>query len=229
MTRIAIITAVAAERDAIARGAGVVEHLQAGPFETIRGTVRADADIAVVAAGVGPAAAASAAMAIALSGVDVLISAGVAGGFSGRADIGDIVVATVALAGDLGVQTAEGFLDLSKLGFGASAYTVDVAASADTAERLAAAGLATRRGPVLTVSSATGTDERATELAERYDAVAEAMEGAGVGHVAALMGIPFVELRAVSNLVGRRDLTAWNLPVALATLERAMRTLFGRQ
>lgn len=229
MTRIAVVTAVPAERDAVARGVGVTERRQAGPYETIGGVVRGDAELVVLAAGVGPAAAAAAAMAVALGGVDVLFSCGVAGGFPGRADIGDVVVATTSVAADLGAQSPEGFLDLAELGFGPSTYPVDEGASAHTAERLAAAGIPTRRGAVLTVSAATGTDARATELGARHDPVAEAMEGAGVAHVANLLRIPLVELRAVSNLVGVRDTDAWQLPQALATLERAMHTLFARQ
>lgn len=229
MTRIAIVTAVDAERDAIARGAGVTGRQRAGPFDTLAGVVRGDADLVVLAAGVGPAAAAAAAMAIALDGVDVLFSAGIAGGFAGRAAIGDVVIATTVIAGDLGAQSADGFLDLAALGFGTSSYAVDAAASAHTAERLATGGIGTRRGPVVTVSAATGTDARAAELASRYAAAAEAMEGAGVAHVATLMGIPLVELRAISNIVGRRDAAGWDLPAALSVLERAMRTLFGRQ
>lgn len=228
MTRIAIVTAVAAERDAVARGVGVSERLQAGPFETVSGVVRGAADLVVLAAGVGPAAAAAAAMALALDGVDILISAGVAGGFAGRAAIGEIVVATAAVAADLGAESEQGFLDLADLGFGAARFAVDGAASAHTAERLGAHGIAARRGPIVTVSCATGTDERAGELAARYDAAAEAMEGAGVAHVATLMGIPFLEIRAVSNIVGRRDPLSWDLPAAIAALERAMHTLFAR-
>lgn len=230
MTRIGIVAAVSAERDAIARGAGVTVRKQTGPFETVTGVVRADADLVVLAAGVGPAAAAAAAMALALGGVDVLFSAGVAGGFAGRAAIGEIVVATEIVAADLGAQSPAGFLDLSALGFGTSRYDVDAAASAHTAQRLIAAGIGTRRGSVITVATATGSDERAAELADRYAcAAAEAMEGAGVAHVATLMGIALVELRAVSNVVGRRDPADWDLPAALAVLERAMCTLFARQ
>lgn len=229
MTRIAVVTAVAAERDAVARGAGIADRREVGPFETVSGLVRADAHMVVVAAGVGPAAAAAAAMAIALDGVDVLFSAGVGGGFAGRAGIGDIVVATSVVAGDLGAHSPDGFLDLDALGFGSSTFGVEPAAAADTATRLNAHGVTARTGPVVTLSAATGTDERAAELGLRHDAVAEAMEGAGVAHVAALLGIPLVELRAISNLVGRRDTSAWDLPLALSALERAMRTLFGRQ
>ncbi|MEO6712586.1 MAG: futalosine hydrolase [Mycobacteriales bacterium] len=228
MTRIAVVTAVPRERDAVAAGVGVCERRRAGPYETIGGVVRGDAELVVLAAGVGPAAAAAAAMAIALGGVDVLFSAGVAGGFAHRSDVGDLVVATAVVAADLGANSPDGFLDLSALGFGAATYAVDEAASAHTAERLAAQGVAARRGAVLTVSAATGTDERALELASRHDAAAEAMEGAGVAHVASLLGIPLVELRAISNVVGRRDLDAWEVPRALAALEHAMHILFAR-
>lgn len=227
MTRIAVVTAVAAERDAVARGAGVSDKREVPPFETLSGTVRGGAQLVVLAAGVGPAAAAAAAMAIALGGVDVLVSAGVAGGFAGRAAIGDLVVASSVVAADLGADSPDGFIDLDALGFGRSTFAVDEAASADTAARLAAAGIPTRRGPILTVSGATGTDGRATQLASRYAAAAEAMEGAGVAHVAALLAVPMLELRAVSNLVGRRDPAGWDLAAALDALERAMHLLFA--
>lgn len=229
MTRIGIVTAVAAERDAVARGAGVGERRQCGPYDTIGGTVRADAELVVLAAGVGPAAAAAAAMAIALGGVDVLFSAGVAGAFAGRADVADIVVASAVIAADLGAHSPDGFIDMTTLGFGETTFSVDEPVSAHTAQRLTEQGIATRRGPILTVSAATGTDQRAVELAAGHDAVAEAMEGAGVAHVATLLNIPLVELRAVSNAVGHRDVAAWDMPRALAALERAMRALFARE
>jgi futalosine hydrolase len=33
-------------------------------------------------------------------------------------------------------------------------------------------------------------------------------------------GVPFLELRGISNLVGVRDRAGWNLPAALAALTR---------
>lgn len=228
MTRIAVVTAVGPERDAVARGVGVESKLTAGPYETVSGLVRADAEFLVLAAGVGPAAASAAAMALALEGVDILMSAGIGGGFADRAGIGEIVVASAVVAADLGAESGDGFLDLSALGFGPSEFAVDAAASDHTAQRLNEHGIAARRGPIVTVSTATGTDERAAQLSARYAATAEGMEGAGVAHVGALMQIPVVEIRAISNLVGRRDSASWDVPGALTALERAMRVLFGR-
>jgi futalosine hydrolase len=46
------------------------------------------------------------------------------------------------------------------------------------------------------------------------------MEGFGVASAAARVGVPFAEVRAVSNVVGPRDRTAWRIADALAALER---------
>jgi futalosine hydrolase len=81
-------------------------------------------------------------------------------------------------------------------------------------------------GDVLTVSTVTGTRERATELVKRHpDAVAEAMEGFGIALAARQAKAAFAELRTISNPVGPRDRAAWRLPEALAALERAAATL----
>ncbi|HSA50180.1 MAG TPA: futalosine hydrolase, partial [Yinghuangia sp.] len=74
-------------------------------------------------------------------------------------------------------------------------------------------------GPILSVSTATGSAARATELTKRHPgAAAEGMEGFGVAVAAADAGVPVCELRAVSNLVGPRDREAWRIPDALRVL-----------
>ncbi len=50
----------------------------------------------------------------------------------------------------------------------------------------------------------------------------EAMEGFGVLRAAQLAGVPALELRAVSNLVGEPDRSRWRIPDALAALEQAL-------
>ena len=82
-----------------------------------------------------------------------------------------------------------------------------------------------RTGAVLTVSTVTGTAERASELRARHPrALAEAMEGFGVAEAAAAHGVPVLEIRAVSNPVGPRDRAAWRIGDALTTLT----TAFGK-
>lgn len=203
--RVLVMTAVAAERDAILRGLG--------------GNERFD----VVLAGVGPAsAAASTAMALAAADYGLVISAGIAGGFAGRAEIGSLVVASEIVCADLGVETLEGFSSVDELGFGSSRVPVQAQLAAAITERLRAAGLPVQTGPIVTVSTATGTAATASALAERVQgAAAEGMEGFGVAAAASLYGVPVLEIRAVSNPVGPRDRAAWRIREALDALEAA--------
>ena len=70
-------------------------------------------------------------------------------------------------------------------------------------------------GPIATVATCSGTDEFANQVTERTGAIAEAMEGAAVMHVANLMNTPAIEIRVISNTTGNRDEQEWNLQLAL--------------
>ena len=210
--RLLVVTAVAAEREAFERGVA-----SAGP-----GTL----DVTVIEGGVGMAhAAAVTAAAIhrrsagdeAILGV---ISAGIGGGFD--VPPGGLALGRRSVAADLGAQTPDGFLSLDELGLGSSTVESDV----DMLELLGDALPDAAVGSVLTVSTVTGTADRCAALRARHpDAVAEAMEGFGVATAAARVGLPFAEIRAISNPVGPRDRAGWRIPEALAALERAAAAL----
>lgn len=63
-------------------------------------------------------------------------------------------------------------------------------------------------------------------LETRYrtvDADIETMEGAAFFETCLAAGVPFAEIRAVSNRVGEEDRSLWNIPLALRNLEEALR------
>ena len=171
--------------------------------------------------GVGPAAAAAAtSAALARQPCDLVLSAGIGGGFAPLA-IGDIAVAADIVFADLGTQTDAGF---APLGFGTERYDVAPRLSIELAD--ATGG---HLGSILTVATVTGTAATAAALIERHPgAVAEGMEGAGVAAAATLHGVAFGEIRAISNLVGPRDRAGWRIPEALAALGRAVTDLAAR-
>ncbi|MEU5161266.1 futalosine hydrolase [Streptomyces sp. NPDC020875] len=210
--RVLVVTAVAPEASAVVAGAGP--------------------GVEVLAGGVGPAAvAARTAVALSRAGAtaaagappyDLVVSAGIGGGFAPRAPVGSLVVADVIVAADLGAGTPDGgWLPLGELGFGRDRYESPREVAREVA-RLTGGLLA----PVLTVSSVTGSAARAAELSGRHPgAGAEAMEGFGVAEAAAVFGLPVLEVRAVSNAVGPRDRGAWRIKDALAALEEGFRRL----
>jgi futalosine hydrolase len=203
--RVLVMTAVQVEKDAVLRGLGNSDKFD------------------VQLAGVGPAlAAARTAKALAAANYSLVISAGIAGGFVGRAEVGTLVVATEIVAADLGAETTDGFLSLDELGFGSNRITAEPDLTNKVTAALRAAGLIVQQGPVLTVSTATGTAATASARASLVPgAAAEGMEGFGVATAAQEQGIPILEIRAISNPVGPRDRDAWRIKDALEALEAA--------
>ncbi|MEU3481211.1 futalosine hydrolase [Streptomyces sp. NPDC033754] len=234
--RILIVTAVAAEADSVA--AGLDPDTAWEPLALPGGlTLRRHADgVDLLVGGVGPAAVAAAtgtalayaslADATARTPYDLVVSAGIAGGFAPHAPIGTVVVSEAIVAADLGAETPGGYLAVEELGFGRSVHPVPRSLTGPLAAALRAAGRPHTVAPVLTVSTVTGTAGRTAELAGRHPAAAaEAMEGFGVAEAAAAYGVPVVEIRAVSNAVGPRDRSAWRIGEALDSLRQAFRAL----
>ncbi|HEU0241269.1 MAG TPA: futalosine hydrolase [Micromonosporaceae bacterium] len=223
-----VVTAVAAERDAVLGGLGGLGGL-AELVEESRGPRPEQPPVRILVGGIGAAAAAArtahemAAFAFATGhAYEAVLNFGIGGGYAGRAAVGDTVIGARTVAADLGAESPAGFLTMADLGFGTDTIHADERLVAAMTDLMPAAIV----GAVLTLQNVTGTAARATDLAERHpDAVAEAMEGFGVATAAALHGIAFMEVRTVSNLVGPRDRSAWRIGPAMAALTTAARAL----
>ena len=221
--RILVVTAVAAERDAVLAGlagrraaAGTVAGLQVHRALTPAGLLD------VVCGGVGPVAAAVTAGCLLGEGYSLAVSAGIGGGFPAAA-VGSVAVADAVVHADLGAETAEGFVSMAELGWGAVRYPVDPGWAAVVSRRTGAV-----TGAVLTVSTVTGSQQRADQLlASHPDAVAEGMEGVGVCLAAAQAGVPFAELRTIANPVGPRRRESWRIDEALTALTAAFDRLLA--
>lgn len=200
-----MMTAVEAEQEAVIGGIGNTLNI----------------DVAV--AGVGPAkAAARTAFVLGKTEYDLVMSAGIAGGFKKRAGIGDIVISERLIAAELGADAQKGFIPIDELGFGSNVIHADHQTVDRLSARLVEANQVVRTGSILTLSTVTGSEEKAAALMQRFPyAQAEAMEGFGVATAAKEKNLPVLEIRAISNEIGPRDKGKWEIKEALAQLEKA--------
>ncbi|HYC99613.1 MAG TPA: futalosine hydrolase [Phycisphaerales bacterium] len=155
----------------------------------------------------------------------LVLSVGVAGALRGTR-VGQVVVADRCDLADDGVMGASGFMNLERMGFGPfPGLTSGAMVDASVREHLAP--VADVLGPVATVSTCSGTDVLAAALAAR-GFIAEAMEGAATALVAERVGVPFGELRVISNTTGDRARQSWDLRGALNVLTAVLGRLAGR-
>lgn len=205
--------------------------------------VLAGVPVVVVQSGMGKTNAAHAATALleqgALAGV---IGFGVGGAYPGSGlAIGDLALATDEIYGDEGVDAPQGWLSTREM-------AIPLLRRSDTEyynefplvpERVRAASAALdgmqithRSGAFVTVSNCSGTQRRAEEMADRFAALVESMEGAAVAHVCRLYDTPYVEVRGISNLVEDRDLSRWRLQEAAKRCAEAVEQIvadWGRE
>ena len=190
--------------------------------------------------GIGKALAASATTAL-INGFspDMILNTGCAGAYAvSGLKAGGLALATSEFFADDGVETPGGWQSLEEMGFAlwerngrCFGNEIPLTASlVEKARRIADRdGFQLKAGKFLTVSTCSGSRMRGDTLAKRYGGICENMEGAAVALIAAIYGIPCMEVRGISNLVEDRDLSRWNIPSAVAAasnfIERILESL----
>jgi len=157
----------------------------------------------------------------------MVIQAGIAGCLTDK-KAGEVVVVGEELLADLGVWEDQRFKSLFEMkladpdGFPfTGGRLVNPHASL-----LALTGLEPVRG--MTVNEITTDSERIRWHQQNTFAVVESMEGGSLHYVCLQTGVPFLQLRAVSNAVGVRDKTKWNIPLAIARLNEELIVLLEK-
>ena len=64
---------------------------------------------------------------------------------------------------------------------------------------------------------------------KKFNADVESMEGAALHYVCNMMGIRYCQLRSVSNAVGNRNKTDWNIPLAITNLNTSLNEVVRRE
>ncbi len=234
---IALLCSVQAEADGLFTSMVVMKRTTLGSKLLIEGTIGAERIILCIS-GMGKVNAAhTATLMLARFDPEALIVFGIGGAYpSSGAGIGDLAIAKEEIAGDEGVLTREGFKDTGYIGIPllktatSMVYTTYPASEPlvnRSLQSLVAHGKSGKGtihvGSFITLSTCTGTTARARELEERYHGLCENMEGAAVAQVAAMHGIPWLEVRGISNIVEDRDLKKWDIPRAAEAAQQAIR------
>jgi futalosine hydrolase len=149
---------------------------------------------------------------------DLAINAGVAGAFDRGLALGEVVHVTTERFADLGVEEADGrFTDLFELGLTEPHHPPFLNGVLQNPGAAPTAFLPAVHG--LTVNTVHGYAPSIAAVREKFPtAQVETMEGAAFFYACALAGIPFMEIRGISNYVEPRNREAWRLGEAIEGL-----------
>ncbi len=158
---------------------------------------------------------------------DAIVQAGVAGSLRHDLPLATVVAIKTDCVGDAGVNDAGTFQSLFQL-----KLTVGDSAPwkqrrlANEGSLLTEAGLPLVQG--VTVNEITTSGERIAYYRRQLQAEAESMEGAALHYVALQEKIPFLQLRSLSNFIGERDKTKWQLEKAIQKLNTEVQNILTK-
>jgi len=158
----------------------------------------------------------------------LLIQAGVAGSFSSSYPPGSLVLVNEEVTGDLGVEENNEFKDVFDMGLPqiTAPYTGKSLVNKHV-ELLQRYNLPPVKA--VTVNEITTRATRIQQLEQKYQPVVESMEGAALHYIALIEKIPYIQLRAVSNMVGERDKSKWKMKEAIAALNEQLITMVNEE
>lgn len=160
-----------------------------------------------------------------------IVNFGIGGAYpSSGLEVGDIAVAEKEVYADEGVLLKDGLHSFERTGIpllkvrGRKHFNEFPADKrlGRLALKAASSIAHCKSGIFLTVSACTGTGKRAAELDAKFGPICENMEGAAVAHICHIYGIPFVEIRGISNIVEDRDMKKWDMELASENCQKAV-------
>jgi futalosine hydrolase len=152
---------------------------------------------------------------------DLALNVGVCGSFDSSLPPGAVVHVTSDSIAELGAEDGDAFLTITQIGLTADETCVNTSPPSNPV----LATLPSVRG--ITVNTVHGNTRSIADVVRRCAPQVESMEGAAFMYACAIDGVPFAQVRAVSNVVEQRNRGAWKLSEAIEGLGRTTREILS--
>jgi futalosine hydrolase len=193
--------------------------LEVAPFAAeLRAHPRHDVEILVTGVGM-VATAAGCARALAQTRYDVALNLGLCGTFDPGLPPGTVVHVVHDRLCELGAEDGDGFLPIDELELlKADPPALNGYAMTNAKPPISGALMMIPGVNGVTVNKVHGNNASIAFVRERFAPQVESMEGAAFMFACLLSNVPFAQVRAVSNIVERRNRSAWRIDDALRSL-----------
>lgn len=146
------------------------------------------------------------------------IQAGIAGTLHPIYAPGMVVSVREEMVGDLGVMENDEWRDLFDLGFADENAIPWFQKKLINPHRELMMKLQLESVRSVTVNQVSTNVNAIRKMKDKYMPVTESMEGAAFHYVCLMEKIPFIQIRAISNMVGERDKSCWKINESIRAL-----------
>ena len=153
---------------------------------------------------------------------DMIIQAGIAGTFRSVYAPGETVTVKQDVFADLGIHEKDEFFTLFDKGF-AENDTMPYTKGQLVNKYADEFGLPAVNA--ITINTVSDKFSQTELYIKKYDPDIESMEGAAFHYVCIAEGIPFIQIRSISNFVGERIKTNWKMKEALQGLNKNLQRI----
>jgi len=157
---------------------------------------------------------------------DLGLNFGLCGSFDWALEPDHVVHVVSDRFAELGAEDGERFLtiqELNLLGSEEFPFSGGRLANLHPPANATLNGLRTVNG--ITVNTVHGNDRSIAAVTERFQPQVESMEGAAFMYACLIHGLAFAQVRAVSNIVERRNRAAWKIATAIQALGQTAQSI----
>ena len=156
---------------------------------------------------------------------DLVIQAGIAGSFNKQINLGKVVVVKQEFLGDMGVEEVGNWKDIFDLNLTSGNDFPFTEKQIPNPYLPKLNNLKLDEVIGITVNEISTNQQRIEQLISKYNPTIESMEGAALHYVCTDLQVPFIQIRSISNYVGERDKTKWQLQLAIANLNDILQAM----
>jgi futalosine hydrolase len=142
---------------------------------------------------------------------NLVLNLGIAGSFDKTVPLGSVLNIISDDLAELGAEDRNGFIGIEELGFGKSRFSTHHHLLNDLLTPL-------KKVSGITVNRVHGNKHSIADVIKRLNPATESMEGAAVFYCCEQTGIPFLQVRSISNYVEPRNKEGWEIGLAIKNL-----------
>jgi futalosine hydrolase len=151
----------------------------------------------------------------------LVIQAGIAGSFTGKLALGEVVIVEKDCFADIGITEKGLFTSIFDTNL-ADKNLFPYQNGWLTNAILLKDKLPVKMVSAVTINMVSDSVTQKKMLQEKYNAQIESMEGAALHYVCLQQNVPFLQLRSISNMVGERDKSKWAMSDAIKNLNTTL-------